>query len=99
MAQTKTLQGRVQSKTTGLPLSGVTLLGNTANDHSVTDAGGNFSITVGKNTLITISYVGYETQQIIADSLTDHIVIELTPSDKSLDAVVVTALGVSRQRK
>ncbi|THU40325.1 SusC/RagA family TonB-linked outer membrane protein [Niastella caeni] len=99
VAQTRTLHGVVKSKTTKLPLAGVTVLGNTIKNNSVSDSDGNFSITVSKTSLITISYIGYETQQVVVDSTTDHLVIELSPSEKSLDAVVVTALGVSRQRK
>ncbi|WP_205511242.1 SusC/RagA family TonB-linked outer membrane protein [Longitalea arenae] len=99
LAQSRTVNGIVKAKTTGLPLAGVTLLGNTGNNTSVSDASGNFSITVSANTSITISHVGYETQQVVIDSSTNYLVIELSPADKSLDAVVVTALGVSRQRK
>ncbi|HEX6431976.1 MAG TPA: SusC/RagA family TonB-linked outer membrane protein [Niastella sp.] len=99
VAQTRTVNGVVKSKTTGLPLAGVTVLGNAINNTSVSDASGNFSISVTGGTLITISYIGYEPQQVVIDSLTNHLVIELSPADKSLDAVVVTALGVSRQRK
>lgn len=97
-AQTRNLNGIVKSKTTGQPLAGVTLLGNT-NNYTVSDGEGKFSIAVAKSSVITISHIGYETQQIVVDSATGHLVIELSPSDKSLDAVVVTALGVSRQRK
>ena len=93
-AQTKTLHGIVKSKTTGAPLAGVTV-----NNNNVTDANGNFNIVVTSNSILTISYVGYETQQIVIDSAADQLVIELIPSNKSLDAIVVTALGVSRQRK
>jgi TonB-linked SusC/RagA family outer membrane protein len=99
VAQSGVLQGVVKSKTTGLPLAGVTVLGTDLHKNSVSDADGKFSIAISPHSVITISYVGYETQQIIIDSATDHLVIELSPSDRSLDAVVVTALGVSRQRK
>ena len=99
VAQTKTLHGVVRSKTTGAPLSGVTVLGATVNNNSVTDGDGHFTITAARNSILTISYIGYETQQVVIDSSTDELVIELIPSNKSLDAVVVTALGVSRQRK
>jgi len=99
IAQTKTLHGVVRSKITRVPLAGVTVLGAAVNNNSVSDANGNFSITVNNNSILTISYIGYETQQVVIDSTTDPLVIELSPTDKSLDAVVVTALGVSRQRK
>jgi TonB-linked SusC/RagA family outer membrane protein len=98
-AQTNSLHGVVRSKTTGAPLAGVTILGATVNNNSVTDANGNFTISVARNSILTISYIGYETQQVVTDSAARELVIELTPSNKSLDAVVVTALGVSRQRK
>ncbi|WP_242696510.1 SusC/RagA family TonB-linked outer membrane protein [Longitalea luteola] len=98
-AQTRTVTGVVKAKTTGLPLAGVTVIGNTGNKASVSDAGGSFSIAVSGSTIITISHVGYEAQQVVVDSSANHLVIELSPADRSLDAVVVTALGVSRQRK
>ncbi|MBO9204694.1 MULTISPECIES: SusC/RagA family TonB-linked outer membrane protein [Niastella] len=98
-AQTKTVTGLVKAKTTGAPLAGVTILGATIKNTSVSDGGGNFSITVAPNAVLTISHIGYETQQVLIDTATNQLVIELTPSDKSLDAVVVTALGVSKQRK
>ncbi|MFL5748677.1 MAG: carboxypeptidase-like regulatory domain-containing protein, partial [Niastella sp.] len=58
VAQTKTLHGVVKSKTTGAPLAGVTVLGATVKNNSVTDASGNFSITAARNSILTISYVG-----------------------------------------
>lgn len=98
-AQSKTLQGVVKSKATGLPLAGVTVQGSSADNISASDGNGNFSITIDKGTSLTFTYVGYETQQVVVDAETAHLVVELSPSDKSLDAVVVTALGFSRQRK
>ncbi|MCS3799587.1 SusC/RagA family TonB-linked outer membrane protein [Niastella sp. OAS944] len=98
-SQSKTLQGVVRSKATGLPLAGVTVRGNSIDNASASDGSGNFSITIDKGTILTFTYVGYETQQVVVDAETAHLVVELSPSDKSLDAVVVTALGFSRQRK
>lgn len=99
MAQTKTLRGTVLSKSTGLPLAGVTIQANDPKTNTLTDADGRFSIAVVSGSVITVSYVGFVTQQFSADSFTETIQVFLLPSDKSLDAVVVTALGVSRQRK
>lgn len=99
LAQSKTLQGIVKSKATGLPLAGVTVQGSAKDNESASDAGGNFSITIDKGGVVTFSYVGYETQQVVVDAEATRLIVELAPSDKSLDAVVVTALGFSRQRK
>ncbi|WP_315824445.1 hypothetical protein [Paraflavitalea speifideaquila] len=45
-----------------------------------------------------MSYVGYATRQLPVDSLQQNAQVWLSPSDNSLDAVVVTALGVSNKR-
>ncbi len=99
LAQSKKVQGIVKSKSSGLPLAGVTVQGSTIDNVSTSDAGGNFSINIDKGPIITFSHVGYETQQVVVDSATTRLVVELAASDRSLDAVVVTALGYSRQRK
>src|SRR2546422_366105 len=80
IAQTKTLQGTVISKVTGQPLAGVTIQINGSNNNSVSDANGNFSIGVHAGAVLTISYVGYITQQLVSDSLTDNIQVWLWPA-------------------
>ena len=99
-AQTKTLHGTVYSKENGLPLQGVSVqVDKQKNGGSVSDADGHFSVTVTDASVITFSYIGYTPQQIPASGFTDNLQVWLLPADKSLDAVVVTALGVSKQRK
>ncbi|MEO9005269.1 MAG: SusC/RagA family TonB-linked outer membrane protein, partial [Ginsengibacter sp.] len=63
-----------------------------------TDNFGNFSITVPPSAQLRFSYVGYTTVTISVSGRT-HIDISLNPEASSLNEVVVTALGISRQKK
>ncbi len=96
-AQTRIIRGTVLDKSGNQPLNGVTV--QASGVAASTDAGGNFSIAVSTNTLLTFSYIGYATQQVKADTLRESITVWLSATDNSLDAVVVTALGISKQKK
>ncbi|MDF2192344.1 SusC/RagA family TonB-linked outer membrane protein [Paraflavitalea sp. CAU 1676] len=96
-AQTRIIRGTVLDKSGNQPLNGVTV--QASGVAASTDAGGNFSIAVSTNTLLTFSYIGYATQQAKADTLRESITVWLSATDNSLDAVVVTALGISKQKK
>lgn len=99
LAQTRTLQGAVLDKNGNQPLAGVTVQASGSTTSTATDANGNFSITAAANATLTFSYIGYATQTIKTDTLGDRLSIWLVASDNALDAVVVTALGVTKQKK
>ena len=63
---------------------------------AVTDLDGNFELNVKPGTLIEVSYVGYKSQVLKARK---GMTIVLKEDEKSLDEVVVTALGIKRDRK
>ncbi|MBO9561227.1 MAG: SusC/RagA family TonB-linked outer membrane protein [Niastella sp.] len=98
-AQTRILQGTVLDKTNNQPLTGVSVQATGTAAGVTTDTKGAFSITVSGKAQITFSYVGYATRQQSAEAVFADGQVFLTPSDNSLDAVVVTALGVSKQKK
>ncbi len=82
----------------GEPLIGASVLVKNTNSGTVTDIDGSYSITVpeGGNTFV-VSYTGYTTQEIAlgASNVVDIVLAEgITLSD-----VVVTALGVKREKK
>jgi TonB-linked SusC/RagA family outer membrane protein len=92
------IRGRVTDPA-GMPLSGVTIhlkgkntTGTTTNDQ------GDFTISVEKGDVLQISYVGFTTQEIVADNAST-MNISLLPTDKALDEVVVTtALGIKKEK-
>ena len=80
----------------GIPLPGASIVIQGSSSGTTTDFDGNFSIETSQGSTLVISYVGYESQQIVVGS--SPINVQLT-SDNALDEVVVTALGLTREKK
>ena len=97
-AQTKTITGNVTNGNgEPVPLATVQQKG-TKNAVTSNDQGG-FSITVtGKNPVLVITSVNYQQQQITVSNESNFNIV-LTQSADQLSEVVVTALGITRQKK
>ena len=74
------------------PLSGATVNEKGTNNAVVTDATGAFSIRVGNNATLVISFAGFD-QQELTPTGTDAIAITLSPNNATLYEVVVTGFG------
>ncbi len=96
-AQTTTLQGRVLD-TKGSPIPGVSIRIKNATTGVSTATDGSFSITYPPNAELIISAVGYSEQQVQLSGQT-NINITLSASTAQLEEVVVTALGVKREKR
>jgi len=85
---------------TGLPLPGATVVAKGTNAKAVTDAEGKFSLNVPDNvTILVVSYIGMDSQEVNISNLTS-VTIKLIPSGSAnLSEVVVTALGVKREKR
>ncbi|MEO7048470.1 MAG: SusC/RagA family TonB-linked outer membrane protein [Ferruginibacter sp.] len=98
LAQTKTITGKiVDGKGDPVPLATVQQKGT---NNAVTSNGqGTFSITLsGKNPVLMVSSVGYESQE-VNTSGESVVSITLKQGANQLSEVVVTALGITRQKK
>jgi TonB-linked SusC/RagA family outer membrane protein len=80
----------------GIPLPGATVIETGTDNGTLTDFDGNFTITVGEDSSLSISYIGYISSTLASDS--DFTSISLTQSNQ-LEEVVVTSLGISRDKK
>ena len=78
------------------PLIGATVKVAGTNNGTVTDFNGNFAIQCKPGTTLEISYVGYKT---ITAKAKDGMTVTMEADGKVLNEVVVTALGVKRDRK
>lgn len=88
---TVSVSGQVTDGKTGQALAGVTLHVKGGKAHAVTDASGNFTITVpGAEAVLVASYVGYEVREIKVGGRT-AIGISLNVDTRSLGSVVVQA--------
>jgi TonB-linked SusC/RagA family outer membrane protein len=95
MAQSK-VTGKI-SDAKGDALIGASVVEKGTTNGSVTDIDGNFSLTVKSGATISVSMVGYESQDIPVGSQST---INVTLSEGvSLSEVVVTALGIERAQK
>ena len=81
----------------GVPLPGATVVVEGTSTGVSTDFDGNYSIDASQGDVLVFSYVGYQSQSVSvgASSTVD---VSLEP-DSLLDEVVVTALGLTREKK
>ena len=85
----RTLQGMVLSVATGEPVAGATIQRGDSSQSVSCDGQGKFSIQLPANDSLIISAVGYELKKILL-SAKDNVTILLSPTQKEIDAVVVT---------
>jgi TonB family protein len=86
------IKGKVRSATDGEGLPGVNVVLKGTPTGTVTDAFGNFELSVPQNTNLVVSFIGFETRELTVAGQQD-INIELTEDTASLSEVVVTGYG------
>ncbi|MFZ9189877.1 MAG: SusC/RagA family TonB-linked outer membrane protein, partial [Schleiferiaceae bacterium] len=93
----RTVTGSVTDAATGegLPSASVRVKGT--NNAAVTNYDGKYSITAGQNAVLVFSALGYATQEVAASGAVVN--VKLAESTSKLDEVVVTALGITRDKK
>lgn len=92
-----TVSGIVKDEN-GLPIIGATVKVRGAQMGVVTDIDGKFSLKTSVGSVLTVSYIGYKTQDIKVQE-GGSLNIKLEPESKQLNEVVVTALGIKRSQK
>lgn len=95
-AQSIPISGTVLSETDNLPVIGASVVEKGTTNGTLTDVDGNFALQVQPNAVITISYVGYISQDISVNNKNRFQVL-LQEDIQTLSDVVVT--GYMTQRK
>ena len=96
--QDRKISGRVIDKN-GEALIGVSITVKGSKDGAITDIDGNYNLsTETGNPILVYSYIGYRAQEV---AYKGQAVLNVTLQDdtKTLDEVVVTALGIKRSQK
>lgn len=97
-AQKVTATGKITSMDDGLPIIGASVVEQGTSNGTITNAEGNFNISVNRGAILVISYVGMETKTVkIPDS--GKINVVLSAANLTIDEVVVTAMGVRQEKK
>lgn len=100
----QSLHGTVTDAQTGEPIIGAAISLRTTGQGkalAITDADGRFTVHVKQfPTTLIVNYTGYQSEEVdIFEVTTDNLDIALTEKFQGLDEVVVTALGISREKK
>ncbi len=96
IAQQRTVTGTVTDGN-GLPMPGVSVLIQGAQTGTQTDLDGKYSISAAPTDTLVFSFIGMQTQTQKASSTTLN--VKMVDSAVELEGVVVTALGVKREKK
>lgn len=95
----KVITGTVTTAEDGSSLPGVNVVVRGTTHGTVTDLDGKYSIEVDKVAdALVFSFIGYQSQTISIGSQT-VINVTLSPGSQALNEVVVTALGISKEKK
>ena len=97
-AQNRQISGTVTSGDDNKPLSNVTVNVKNTNRITQTDANGHFTIQAATGEILVITYVGYEAQELKVNKSSD-VTITLKAGGNNMNEVVVTALGIKKERK
>ncbi|WP_115809155.1 SusC/RagA family TonB-linked outer membrane protein [Flavobacterium aquicola] len=98
VAQTSTFKGRIIDEL-GMPLPFASVLIKGTSTAVNADSNGNFEIELKKdNEVLQISFLGYVTANFETAGKTSG-VFKLIPDSQKLDEVVVTALGIKKEKK
>ena len=93
--KTATIHGTVLDEN-GDPAIGASVTVKGQKGGAATDVDGKFAISAAPGSTLTISYVGYATQHVTARQ---GMTVTLKPDAENLQEVVVTALGIKKDRK
>jgi TonB-linked SusC/RagA family outer membrane protein len=96
----QTVTGKVTSATDGAPIPGVSVIIKGTSVGTSTDTEGKFTLTApsAANDVLVISFIGFATQEISLQDRTNVDVV-LKEDATELNEVVVTALGIEKDRK
>lgn len=88
--------GKVLSAESNSPLAGASVMVKKSGKLVTTGVNGEFTIDASGKELLTVSYVGYQSQEVKA---ADAAMILLQPDTRNLGEVVITALGIKKEKK
>jgi TonB-linked SusC/RagA family outer membrane protein len=82
----------------GSPLPGITIVEKGTKNGALTDAAGAFRLQVNPKAVLVVSGIGFISQEIAVNGNT-ALNVSLAVDNKNLGEVVVTALGIKREKK
>jgi len=97
-AQDVTVNGTVTSNEDNLGIPGVSVVIVGTSKGTTTDFEGKYSVNVPKGSVLKFSFVGYKSQEkTVGDNTVINVVLDA--DNTRIDEVIVTALGIKREKK
>ena len=96
-SQSKTVTGKVTSTEDGSTLPGVNVVEKGTSNGTITDSDGNYSITVGPNSTLVFSFVGFKAQEIVVGAQSS-VTVAIEPDVTALSEVVVIGYGTVEKK-
>ncbi|MCR9228545.1 MAG: TonB-dependent receptor [Flavobacteriaceae bacterium] len=81
---------------TGAPLPGASVIERGAVNGTATDFDGKFTLDVGPDAILEVSYIGYHTKEVLVGEQTS-LTIQLEPASSVLDEIVVVGYGTQKK--
>lgn len=97
-AQEVTISGVITSSEDGLPIPGVSVVQKGTSNGTITDFDGKYQLKVPTGSVVVFSFIGMTTQELTISNA-GVFNINLVSETTGLDEVVVTALGLKREKK
>src|SRR5688572_30642464 len=91
------IKGKVVNEM-GQGMAGVSVVLKGTSIGTMTDDQGIFSINASKGNVLVFSYVGYDSKEVVVDNEA-MVNVQLSPDTQQLDQVVITALGITKQKR
>ncbi|UOB16801.1 SusC/RagA family TonB-linked outer membrane protein [Abyssalbus ytuae] len=93
------ISGVVTTASDGMPLPGVNIIIVSTDTGTQTDFDGHYSIQASPGDILRFSYIGMKSKEVAITAASNNINISLEEDYEQLDDVVVTALGITKEKK
>ncbi|MBD0823503.1 SusC/RagA family TonB-linked outer membrane protein [Aestuariibaculum marinum] len=97
-AQEKEIKGTVTSKADGMPIAGGNVIIDGTTTGTLTDFDGKYTIMAKAGDVLTFSFLGMTTEKVTVSG-SNTINVQLAEDNEQLAEVVVTALGIKKEKK
>ena len=92
------IRGTVYDTDKTQPMAGATVVVEGKNVATITDGSGKFSVNAKEGDVLSVQFMGYKTQNVTVSKSSVYDII-LKPDSEQLSEVIVTALGMKREKR
>ncbi len=98
MAQNRSVSGIVRDRSTNEPIPGATVLEKGTTNGTVTSIDGEFKLSVKSGSVLLFTFIGMKPVEVkVGDSSVIEVALE--SSTEQVDEVVITAMGIKKEKK